>query len=186
MSVTGIEAGGELIETSQRTFERLLRPHLRQLHRLAYHLTGGAQDAEDLLQDVLMKLFQRTDELSSIVDLAPWISRVMYNLYIDQRRRSRTRRFNFTQPRVGELPEEDELHRVPSPAPGPEDDASVQLDIRRVDRALVALSDEHRIVVLLHDGEEYTMEEIASITGVPVGTVKSRLHRARDRLRQLL
>ncbi len=56
----------------------------------------------------------------------------------------------------------------------------------RLDRALAQLSDEHRLVVMLHDTEGYTMEEIQQLTDVPVGTIKSRLHRARARLREIL
>jgi RNA polymerase sigma-70 factor (ECF subfamily) len=59
-------------------------------------------------------------------------------------------------------------------------------NIMQLDRALAMLSDEHRLVVLLHDVESYKLEEIHQITGDPVGTIKSRLHRARARLREIL
>src|SRR5262245_14231916 len=89
MSGARIETGDAALaaETPQQAFERLMRPHLRRLHRLAYRLTGSAADAEDLLQDVLIRLFERANELSSIADLSPWTSRVLYNRYVDSRRR---------------------------------------------------------------------------------------------------
>lgn len=187
MSVTPIGTGdaGVPIETPQRAFERLIHPHLRRLYRLAFRLTGSAADAEDLLQDVLTKLFERADELSSIADLRPWTARVLYNRYIDQRRRARTRRLRIVELRSANPQEEVDPDSLPANGPGPEDDASVAFDIRRLERALEGLSEEHRVVVLLHDAEGWALDEIGAMTGVPVGTVKSRLHRARERLRQL-
>ena len=75
-------------------FEELVRPHLERLYRLAYRFTGQVADAEDLLQDVLIKLYERRDELTSIEDLGPWLSRVLYNRFVDKQRsyaRSRLR-----------------------------------------------------------------------------------------------
>ena len=71
-------------------------------------------------------------------------------------------------------------------ADSPERNSERLDDIKRLDRALNELSEEHRIVVLLHDSEGYKFKEIQEITGDPVGTLKSRLHRARARLRELL
>ena len=75
------------------SFEELLAPHLRKLYRLAYRFTGQVADAEDLLQDVLVKLYERRDELSSIEDLGPWSSRVLYNRFVDKQRQYARRRF---------------------------------------------------------------------------------------------
>ncbi|MGQ0835501.1 MAG: RNA polymerase sigma factor [Gammaproteobacteria bacterium] len=187
MSVTPIDAAdaGVLSETPQRAFERLVRPHLRRLYRLAFRLTGNGPDAEDLLQNVLAKLFERADELSSIADLRPWTGRVLYNQYLDERRRSRARRLRMVEPRSVRQSEAVDPDSLPAQAPGPDEDAAVALDMRRLERALETLSEEHRVVVLLHDAEGCSLEEIGVMTSAPVGTVKSRLHRARARLRQL-
>jgi RNA polymerase sigma-70 factor, ECF subfamily len=164
------------------TFERLLRPHLERLFRLAYRLTGNKAEAEDLFQDVLVKLFGRLDELVSIDQPGSWIGRIMFNHFVDNHRRfARQRLFNVDE---GQLP-----HAGVDSFPGsdsPERDAERLQDIIRLDRALAELSDEHRLVVLLHDSEGYKLSEIGEITGAPVGTLKSRLHRARARLRELL
>ncbi|MFQ5488882.1 MAG: RNA polymerase sigma factor, partial [Gammaproteobacteria bacterium] len=71
----------------QAHFERLLRPHLEQLYRLAYRFTGNATDAEDLVQDLLIKIYPRREELKQVEKLRPWLARVMYNLFIDHKRR---------------------------------------------------------------------------------------------------
>ncbi len=171
---------------SAESFEELLRPHLERLYRLAYRLTGSVHDAEDLLQDVLVKIFRRREELSSILDLSPWLGRVLYNQFIDDRRRYAGRRLHVIKGADRPAHEPDPVDSLPSERPGPEDDAEQRVDITRLNAALEKLSDEHRLVVLLHDSEGYTLSEIQRVTGTPVGTLKSRLHRARARLRELL
>ncbi len=160
-------------------FTALLTPHLDRLYRIAYRLAGTRADAEDLLQDVLTKLYERRAELSSIQDLAPYLGRVLYNQFIDDRRR------------YGRLPiklvgatEVDEL--TESVNRGPEQQAASAQSGRRLTAALARLSEEHRIVVLLADSEGYRLSEIESLTGIGIGTLKSRLHRARARLREIL
>jgi RNA polymerase sigma-70 factor (ECF subfamily) len=164
------------------TFERLLRPHLDRLYRLAYRLTGGKAEAEDLFQDVLVKLFAKLDDLVDIDEPGSWASRVMFNHFVDNRRRfARARLVSVDE---GQLPSGG-IAALPGGC-NPEHDAERLDDIIRLDRALAALSEAHRLVVLLHDTEGYKLREIQEITGDPVGTLKSRLHRARARLRELL
>jgi RNA polymerase sigma-70 factor (ECF subfamily) len=163
-------------------FERLLQPHLDRLYRFAYRLTGSKPEAEDLFQDVLVKLFGKLDELVGIEEPGSWASRVMYNHFIDNRRRFARQRLVSVD--EGQLPPGG-IDALPGSG-GPEPDAERLDDINRLDAALARLSDDHRLVVLLHDSEGYKLKEIQEITGDPVGTLKSRLHRARARLRELL
>ena len=164
------------------TFERLIRPHMERLYRFAYRLTGSKPEAEDLFQDVLVKLFGKLDDLVEIEEPGSWASRVMYNHFIDNRRRfARAHLVNVSE---SQLPGQS-LESLPGDL-DPVRDAERLDNIMRLDRALATLSDEHRLVVLLHDTEGYKLEEIHQITGDPVGTIKSRLHRARSRLREIL
>jgi len=162
-------------------FEVLIRPHLDRLYRLAYRLTLTVADAQDLVQDVLTKLYPRRDELSSINDLSPWLSRVLYNQFVQQTRRYRSQRMRVVLEGDG-----DPMDSLAGPGEDPADGALRSFDITEVRSALGKLSEEHRTVLLMHDAEGYKLKEIQTITGVPVGTVKSRLHRARARLRELL
>ena len=164
------------------TFERLLRPHLNRLYRFAYRLTGSKAEAEDLFQDVLVKLFGKLDDLVKVEEPGSWICRVLYNHFIDNRRRFARQRLIIVD--EGQLPPGG-VDAIPG-GDSPEQDAERLDDIIRLERALRQLSEEHRIVVLLHDTEGYKLKEIQSITGDPIGTLKSRLHRARARLRELL
>lgn len=163
-------------------FERLLQPHLDRLYRLAFRLTGGKTQAEDLFQDVLTKVFLRLDELVEIEHPGSWLCRVMYNHFIDDRRRFARRRLVSLD--EGILPDQS-VESAPG-GPDPVADAERTDNIMRLGKALSELSDEHRLVVLLHDTEGYKLQEIHEITGDPVGTIKSRLHRARARLREIL
>lgn len=170
-------------------YRHSIRPCVRtssRLYRLAFRLTGQRADAEDLLQDVLTSLFERHAELTSIKDLAPWLGRVLYNRFVDSARRLRKRRWGDPGRERVVLLDDAMLDRLATDEPGPETRAAIQAEMSRLQSALDALGVEHRVVVLLHDAEGYSIEEIQAVTGVAAGTVKSRLHRARARLRELL
>lgn len=163
-------------------FAELLKPHLDRLYRLAFRLVGNRSDAEDLLQDVLIKLYERRDELTSIAELAPWLSRVLYNRFVDDARKHARKRLAAIDPdTLAEQRGDCDCDDGPLVA-----ETQLAFDISRVRTAVAALSIDHRTVLLMHDAEGYKLEEIQLITGVPVGTLKSRLHRARARLRGLL
>jgi RNA polymerase sigma-70 factor (ECF subfamily) len=163
-------------------FERLVRPHFDRLYRLAWRLTGAKPEAEDLFQELLIKAYGKLDDLVEIEEPGSWLCRVMYNLFIDEQRRFARRRMHTVE--EGQLAGEG-LENLPG-GDNPVLENERLERIRRLDNALARLSDEHRIVVLLHDTEGYKMSEIEELTGIPVGTIKSRLHRARARLRQIL
>ena len=169
-------------ESHQQTFEKLVRPHFDRLYRLAFRLTGRKPEAEDLFQELLIKAFNKLDDLVAIDEPASWLARVMYNLFIDERRRFRRQRMHLVD--EGFLPG-DGLEGLAG-ADDPVRDQERLEKLRQLDIALARLSDEHRIIVLLHDTEGYKLKEIQDLMGIPVGTVKSRLHRARARLREIL
>lgn len=165
------------------SFDALMRPHLDRLYRLAFRLAGNKAEAEDLFQDVLIKIYPRIDELIEIDEPGSWLCRVLYNHFVDNRRRYERQRLVVVS--EGQLPEHKGIETLPGKL-DPEGDAERLDNIMRLENALQKLSDEHRLVVLLHDTEGYKLIEIQELTGTPVGTLKSRLHRARARLREIL
>ena len=169
-------------ESHKATFEQLVRPHFDRLYRLAFRLTGRKAEAEDLFQELLIKAFGKLDDLVSIEEPGSWLSRVMYNLFIDEQRRFARRRMHVVD--EGFLPGEGLAGFAGDE--NPERDQRRLEKLQQLDAALQKLSDEHRIIVLLHDTEGYKLEEIHNLMNIPVGTVKSRLHRARARLREIL
>ena len=174
---------GHIDQNQQASFEALLRPHMDRLYRLAFRLAGQKAEAEDLFQDVLIKAFSRLDELVDIEEPGSWLCRVMYNHFIDNRRRFARQRLVAVE--EGQLPPGQGIEEMPG-TQSPEADVAREANIMRLDNALNKLSDEHRLVVLLHDTEGYKLKEIEALTGTPVGTLKSRLSRARARLREIL
>lgn len=167
---------------SSHVFDKLVRPHFDRLYRLAYRLTGSKAEAEDLFQELLIRAFGKLDELASIEEPGSWLCRVMYNLFVDQHRRYARQRMTLVE--EGALPGEGIAAFPGKESPSADQERLEQME--RLDRALKQLSVEHRIVVLLHDTEGYKLKEIQELTGTPVGTLKSRLHRARGRLREIL
>ena len=168
-------------------FERLLRGHVPALYRAAYRWTGAVDRAEDLVQQLLVHLYPRLAELRDLDQLRPWALRVMYRIFVDQLRRARSSPVQFGADPLGEGESpagEDEVWL--DPAPGPQELTERELTQERVLRAWEQLGEEHRAVLSMHDIEDYTLPELAQIMDIPLGTLKSRLHRARARLRELL
>mgnify|MGYP003507901105 CR=1 FL=1 len=171
---------GTLVQLFQQrrsgSFEALLAPHIEHLYRLAYRFTGNRPDAEDLVQDLLVKLYPRRTELAGIEYLQPWLVRTLYNLFIDAVRRAgrnplATASSDDTLPELEAVPERD-----------PED----LLLQQQLQQALLELNPDQRSLIVLHDIEDYTLPELEQLLDTPIGTLKSRLHRARERLRARL
>ncbi len=166
-------------------FDTRVRPEIDRLYRLAARLTQSRDDAEDPVQDTLIRAYEQRERLAGIEALGAWLSRVLYNRFIDNRREYERRRLRIVESAAA-------VEATPSGAPAAvrepsaEAVASRELDITALETALAGLSLEQRAVVLMHDAEGYKIEEIHQITGIEIGTLKSRLHRARRRLRKLL
>ena len=169
-------------QDQQLAVERLLRPHFDRLYRLAFRLTGNRADAEDLFQDVLIRAFEKIDTIATLEQPGSWLGRVMYNRFVDGSRKRARQRLVVVQD--GDMPG-DGIEGLPGSASA-EVDAGRLEQLKALHRALALLSEEHRIVLLLHDTEGYKIKEIEELTGIPAGTVKSRLHRARARLKDVL
>lgn len=141
-----------------------------RLRRYARALTGNLAEADDLVQDTLERALGKW-RLWRPGNLRAWLLTVMHNVFINQLR-SRPAVLSF---------EDDKLPEIPVQAR--QDD---NLALRDLDRALARLTPEHREVLLLVSLEELAYDEVAQVLGLPVGTVMSRLSRARARLRTIL
>ncbi len=161
-------------------FEELVAPHIERLYRLAYRFSGSQHDAEDLVQELLVKLYPRSQEMASIESLGPWLAKSLYHLFIDQRRRA------TNSPVV--LGEEYgvEQESVACVNGGPDMHMIRQQQCIKLEKALFSLNFEQRTVIAMHDIEGYTLPELTTMLETPLGTLKSRLHRARAALREQL
>lgn len=167
-------------------FDALVRPHLPSLYRVAYRFTGNREDAEDLIQELLTKLYPRREELSGIDRLRPWLTRVMYRIFIDNKRRHSRSPVHLAVSNGSDEDNPAPLDGIAGNEATPEEHTEQAVTTRRLLAAVERLSEDHRNVLSLHDLEGYTLEEMQMILDCPVGTLKSRLHRARARLRELL
>ncbi len=160
-------------------FEILLKPFIPFLYQLAWRFTGTQADAEDLVQDLLVKLYPRQKELEKIENLRAWLARVLYRQYIDHLRiQSRT---PVDLADTGADP--DEERDIPVSVKPDQEHAQL---IAQIERLLPRLNDDQRLLLILHDVEGYTLNEIQAMSDVPIGTLKSRLNRTRKKLRDLM
>jgi RNA polymerase sigma-70 factor (ECF subfamily) len=170
-------------------FDLLLRGHVRPLYRYAYRWTGDVDQAEDLVQETLTRLFSELPRLREIEQVRPWAARVMYRIFVDWLRRAQRSPIMYVG-RSGStgrlLDDEDEEMEAPDNTWDPVELTERALERERFIEAWPQLHEQHRVVLSLHEIEGYSLEEVATIIEVPIGTAKSRLHRARNRLRQLL
>lgn len=165
------------------SFEALVGPHLDHLYRLAWRLSGSTADAEDLVQDLLIKVYPRQAEIRELDAARPWLARVLYRLYVDRWRRA------GRSPLVEAAPDEegeDIIDATADGGPGPEATADREQERDRLAAAVEALNADQRALVILHDVEGYTLAELETVLEAPMGTLKSRLHRARAHLRRAL
>lgn len=142
------------------------------LRRYARGLTGNREAADDLVQDTLERAWTRISLWQRRGDLRAWLFSILHNLFVD---RVRSARSSPLEP----MPEEG----VAAMARPTQTD---MMEVRDLDKALLALSSEHREVLLLVAVEQMSYKQVAEVLGVPLGTVMSRLSRARERLRELL
>jgi len=158
------------------SWDEVVRTHSARVYRLAYRLTGNQHDAEDLTQEVFVRVFRSLSTYTPGT-FEGWLHRITTNLFLDTVRRKQRIRFDA-------LPDDPE--RVPGRERSPQqvfDDNNFDGDVQA---ALDALPPDFRAAVVLCDLEGLPYEEIAATLGVKVGTVRSRIHRGRAQLRAAL
>lgn len=165
-------------------FEKELLPHMQALYNFAYHLVGNEDDANDLVQETFLKAYRFINSYEKGTNAKAWLFKILKNAFINEYRKKTKRPGQVDYEDVLSYHEADDVTYVGS------------LDLRQevyqdmmgdeVTRALNALPIEFRTVILLCDVEGFTYEEIAKIIDIPIGTVRSRLFRARNMLKEKL
>ena len=171
------------------SFGKLVQLHEQRVYNVVYRLVNQRDDAQELTQETFLRAYAKLDTFSGESRLYSWLFRIATNLALSHRRRKRVVKVEPISPNQEDglergMDEQAEVARRRAPAP---DQAVLQQETRdRIADALSDLDDEHRPPVVLRDvgGMNYT--EIADVLDLPVGTVKSRIHRGRLLLRQAL
>ena len=158
------------------TWEEVAREHGRFLYTVAFRLTGNEDDAQDLVQEVLLRV-RRGLVTYQPGSMEGWLSRITTNAFLDEVRRRRRRP-------VVALPADPD--QVVPPSPSADEALAAAALPEDVQAALAALPDEYRAAVVLCDVVGLSYEEIATTLSVPTGTVRSRIHRGRALLRKAL
>ncbi|WP_258036929.1 MULTISPECIES: RNA polymerase sigma factor SigE [unclassified Streptomyces] len=159
------------------SWEEIVSTHSARVYRLAYRLTGNQHDAEDLTQEVFVRVFRSLSTYTPGT-FEGWLHRITTNLFLDMVRRKQRIRFDA----LGD----DAADRLPSREPSPQqhfNDTHFDADVQQ---ALDTLAPDFRAAVVLCDIEGLSYEEIAATLGVKLGTVRSRIHRGRSHLRKAL
>jgi len=160
---------------SAATFEELALPLFEQLYNFAHWLAQDASEAEDLVQETYAKALRAFSGFQLGTNFRAWIFRILRNTFL-------TSRSGLKSAAVSD----DEVETIASGAPNPEAVLIERADREMVRQALTELPAPFREILLLCEVEEMSYEEIAQVLAVPIGTVMSRLYRARKALRSLL
>jgi RNA polymerase sigma factor (sigma-70 family) len=175
---TATESGtGAQPEWQPPAWDEIVAQHSARVYRLAYRLTGNPHDAEDLTQEVFVRVFR---SLSSYTPgtFEGWLHRITTNLFLDGARRKARIRFDALA--------DDADARIPSRGATPDAQVLDGLFDEDVESALAELPPDFRAAVVLCDIEGLTYEEIADVLDLKLGTVRSRIHRGRTMLRKAL
>ncbi len=173
----------ELIESTlagdTAAFGCLVQKYQNRLYNSVYQMVGSEEDARDIVQDAFVQAFIKLEGFQRASTFYTWLFRIAYNAMVSRRRRERP------------LVSLDTLHNATGEEPldgsaAPEHHLEQQETVALVRQALAALSEEHRAILVLREIDGCDYETIGKLLDLPVGTVRSRLHRARMQLRELL
>lgn len=176
-----------LIERSRRgdvaAFEPLVAKYRDRAWRLAFNILRDREDAWDVTQDAFIRAWQALPSFRGQSAFYTWLFRIVVNVASDRARQRAARGRAFGTERV---PEEDWERAMIDEGAAPDDEARRAEERERISRALAALPEHHRTIIMLSDLEGLSYREIAEVLDIPMGTVMSRLHHARKRLRDVL
>jgi RNA polymerase sigma-70 factor (ECF subfamily) len=164
-----VEVALRLADARSASFVELADPLLNDAYRLAGYLLGSAPDAEDAVQEALTRAWRAWPSLRDKERFEPWFDRILVNVCRDRLRRKR-------RPQLEVLDEELPVYS--------NDPFAAALARAEIDRLMQVLSPDHRVVIGLRYWRDLSLQEIADLLGIPLGTVQSRLHYALERLRE--
>jgi RNA polymerase sigma-70 factor (ECF subfamily) len=184
-------AAADLLERIRQgdadAFEEMAREQAPRLFRLALRMTGRKEEAEDLVQETLVRALPALRRFEGRSKLSTYLIRAMGNVWKNRlRSKKRSRLVDWFRGRGGSETDDDADFEPPDDAPSVQERLEAGDRAEAVRAAVTRLAPDRRLALLLREVEELSYEEIATMTGVPVGTVRSRLARARGDLRKLL
>ncbi len=189
-----IVAGFKATQSTQY-FKALMARHQNRLYNTAFRILGCPDESEEVVQETFIKALQNISKFRSNASLSAWLYTIAHNLCIDMLRlRQKNRRYRYQSfDPLSILRSKDPFKRshhavtqLPDNLPGPAERAELNELVNMVAHSLTCISIKQRAVVVLHDIEGFSYQDIAAITGTNIGTVRSRLHYGRNRLKKIL
>ncbi|MBO8126093.1 MAG: sigma-70 family RNA polymerase sigma factor [Firmicutes bacterium] len=172
-------------ESDRELFASMVQEHERYLFNIAYRLAGNREEAEDLVQEALVRAFRSFRSFEPGTSFKSWLYRIVSNLYVDTlRKRSKYREESLDEPIIYENGEFKKS--IPDYSADPSQLVEETGFVGEVQKALDCLPAEYRLAVILCDVQGFSYEEIAEIMDCSIGTVRSRIHRGRKALRKYL
>jgi len=178
-----------LIERCKRgdlaAFNDLVRKYEKQVYNFAYRLTGNYDDANDVAQDAFLRVFNAIGSFRGDASFSTWLFRITTNVFLDERKRAKAHPHASLDEYL-ELDESSVARQIEDPSPTPEAVLEESERAHLLQQAIGGLPEYQRAMVTLYHGQQKSYEEIAEIMDLPIGTVKSRLNRARLALKEKL
>lgn len=166
-------------------FDELIRLYEKKVYNFAYRLCGDYHEANDIAAETFVRIYNSIANFRGDANFTTWLFRIVTNVYLDARKRQRARPYQSLE-EIIEL-EETTVHRqIEDPSPTPEEQMAHMERTEILQNAIQSLPDYQRMMIVMYHTESKSYEEIAAILDLPIGTVKSRLNRARLALREKL
>lgn len=166
-------------------FERLIEGYQKRVYNIALRMIGNPEDANDLAQEVFIRIFKSIGSFKEQSAFSTWIYRITTNVCLDELRRRKNRNVISLDEEV-QVDDGGMQRQIASDKPQP-DQLLEQAEMKRMVLAAInTLKDEHKTAIILRDIQGFSYEEIANIVKCPEGTVKSRINRARQALKEIL
>jgi RNA polymerase sigma-70 factor (ECF subfamily) len=172
-------------QNDRAAFDELVRKYEKRVYNLAYRLSNHYDEANDISIDAFIRVFQAIKMFRGDANFSTWLFRIVTNVYLDRRKRTRNKQHLSLEEYI-ELEENTVARQIEDPAPTPGVAVEQNERTNLLQGAIVTLPHDQRAMILLYHTEGLSYEEIASVLELPIGTVKSRLNRARLKLREKL
>lgn len=172
------------LKGEEKAFEELLGKYRTSVFSICLRMVRNRSTAEDIAEEVFVKIFSALDRYDPTFPFASWLHRITSNLCIDYLRREKDRAISLDQPLGGD--DDGLLIQIPARTAAPDREVESKEMMAMLDEAIERLPEHYRIIVILRHQEERSYEEISETLGIPLGTVKARIHRARNMIVEYL
>jgi RNA polymerase sigma-70 factor (ECF subfamily) len=162
----------------RQALDELVQRHYRNVFNLAFRLANNYDDAQDILSEAFIRVHNALPTFRGDANFTTWLYRIVKNVFLDERKKQRVRNHNSLEEMV-ELEDNSVARQIEDPRPGPEWLVERHERADLIQRAVMSLPKNQRLMIGLYHFQHLSYEEIAEIMSLPIGTVKSRLNRAR-------